>query len=625
MSSAPPPPKPWSVNQFETFRPDLTKFIREKVSPLIEDDDGPQRMLIKGHVKVGKREMVEYTAKRDDIAHPVRAHAFVSAFHRKADDDQRTELDQHNLDVFSLSTRTSTEPIIRWIDEKLRLGLTIVIHFDEADYGSADRQRLNTIWTRIKENPRVRAIFYSATPEELMWSDTITQDDGDENFIAGIYEQGVMIHYTPPVGYCGARRFLDEGLVTNARRFFKERTDAPFELSDQGREIIAAAKHELEASLDRKADARVALRRARAAGNQAEVDYQTAIVKEPTRNIIALRLSYDSSSGEDGSQRVKRKAIYRMLEHVDDFPELADVSIIVDKSEFPEGAPPAPARVELTQIMWSKPAYWNSLTSDKIVIVVMDQTSSRSTEWVFHDRLFAMHEYRPSITFSVAAQAQLRVAHYESRYGGFQRIRVYGHLKTWKFADERIHVEEFMNNQWKRKKVTGSDTYRIVNSHGNTHPRHNAEMTAAGAAAVLEELGCDVDVKLSSRIRGKVRACPVVLHDFEPCNADGFQNAVRRLNARIPALGGATFSSPFKEDRRSPDGLYMCPFRGAWDVRQYPYFFRNRWGFSAEYMGPRIGVCYRDGVCGIAVRYTTGVFETVDTMETYRSMYVVDV
>ena len=622
MSSV-PPLKPWSVSQFETFRPELTKFIKEKVSPLIEDDDGPQRMLIKGHVKVGKREMVEYIAKRDHIAHPVRVHAFVSAFHRKADDEQRTELAQHNLEVFSLSTRTSTDPITRWIKQKVDNHLTVVIHFDEADYGSADRQRLNGIWSGIKDHPQIRAIFYSATPEELMWSDTITQDDSDENFIAGIYEQGVMLHYTPPAGYCGAGRFLNEKLVTNARRFFKETTEGPFELSSQGREIIAAAKHELEASMDRKADARVAMRKARAAGDQAEVERQSAIVKAPTRNIISLRLSYDSSSGEDGSQKIKRKAIYRMLEHIDDFPELEDVNVIVDKSEFPEGAPPAPARVELTQIMWSKPAYWNSLTSDKIVIVVMDQTSARSTEWAFHDRLFTEHEYRPSITFSVAAQAQLRVAHFDTRYGGFQPIRVYGHLKTWEFADERITVEEYLNNPWKRKKIAGSDTYKIVNSTGVLHPRYRAGMTATESTIALEELGCDVDVKLSARIRGKVRRCPKVLHDFEPCNADGFQDAVSRLKARIPSITGAAFSTPFKDARRAPDGRYMSPFRGVWDVREY-HFFRNRWGFSADHMGPRLGVCYRGDVCGIAVRYTTGEFEDVDTLETYRSMYVVD-
>jgi hypothetical protein len=619
-----PPLKPWSVSQFEAYRPDLTRFVRDKVSHLIEEEDGPRHLLIKGHVKVGKREMVEYIAKRDDSKEPVRAHAFVSAFHRKADDDQRTELSQHNLHVFSLSTRSSTDPVIRWVESNIRLGLDVVIHFDEADYGSEDRQRLSDIWRRVKDNPRVLAIFYSATPEELRWSETITQDDDDDNFIAGIYEQGVMINYIPPPGYCGARRFLNEGLVTNARKFFNERSDGPFELTVQGRKIIDDAKNELEACLDRKAEARIALRKARAAGDEAEIARQIAIVSKPVRNIIALRLSYDSGSGEDAKQKVKRKAIYRFVEHISDFEELNDVNVIVDKAEFPDGAPPAPARVELTQIMWSKVAYWNSLTSDKIVIVIMDQTSSRSTEWVFHDRLFAEHEYRPNITFCAAAQAQLRVAHYESRYGGFQPIRVYGHLKTWKFADERISIEEFMNNEWKRKKVSGSDTYRIVNSNGRTHPQYPNPMSATAAAFVLEELGCDVDVKLSSRIRGKVRKCPEVLHDFEPCDPAGFQDAVLRLKNRIPGIQDATFSSPFKENKRAPDGRYMCPFRGEWDVREYPYFFRNRWGFSAEYMGPRIGVCYCDGVCGIAVRYTTGEFENIDTMETYRSMYVVE-
>jgi len=616
--------KPWSVNQFEHYRPELTQFIRDKVSPLIEADDGPTRILIRAPVKSGKREMVEYVAKRDESVEPVRVHAFVSAFHRKADEDQRIELASHNLTVFSLSTRATTEPIIEWINEKLALGLTVIIHFDEADYGSEESQRLNSIWKKINEDPQVRAIFYSATPEELQWSETITQDDTDTNFIAGVYEQGVMLHYTPPAGYCGARRFLDEGLVKDASRFFKENTDGTFELTAQGREIIAVAKDDLEKALDRKADARTALRKARAAGDQYEVERQTAIANAPVRNIIALRLSYDSRSKEDGTQRVERKAIYGFLKHVNDFPELEGVGVIVDKSELPEGAPTPASRVELSQIKWSQPAYWNSLTSDRIIIVVMDQTSSRSTEWAFHNRCSVEHDYRPNVTFAVVAQAQIRAAHYESRYGGFQPIRVYGHLKTWKLADERITVEEYMNNEYRVKKNHKEPTYRIVNAFNQLHPRYNQNVSLSQANEIMEELGCDAKVELSSRIRGSTRRVPKVLHDFEPCGPDTFAQAIAALKERIPHVQANNFYSPFKEEHRTPEGRYECPFRGEWAVREYPYFFKNRWGFSWDHKGPRIGVCYRNGECGIAIRYTNGEAEFIDTLETYRSMYVIN-
>lgn len=616
--------KPWSVNQFEHYRPELTQFVRTRVSPLIESNDGPSRVLIRAPVKSGKREMVEYTAKRDESTEPVRVHAFVSAFHRKADEDQRIELASHNLTVFSLSTKTSTDPILQWIDDKLALGLTVVIHFDEADYGSDETQRLNSIWKKINKDPRVRCIFYSATPEELQWSETITQDDTDTNFIAGVYEQGVMVHYTPPAGYCGASRFLDGGHVKDARRFFKEKDDGSCELSAQGKEIIAAAKNDLEMALDRQADARTAARKALNGGNIPEFERQMAIAKAPIRNIIALRLSYDSKSKEDGTQRVQRKAIYQFLGHVDDFPELRDTSVIVDKAELPEGAPPPASRVELSQIKWSQPAYWNSLTSDRIIIVVMDQTSSRSTEWAFHNRCSVEHDYRPNITFAVVAQAQLRAAHYESRYGGFQPIRVYGHLKTWMFADERISVEEYMNNRWRVKKNNKLPTYRIVDPLNRIHPRYNQSVTLSQANEIMEELGCDSKVELSSRIRGGTRRVPKVLHDFEPCTSETFTHAITALKSRIPHIESNNFNSPFKEEHRTPEGLYECPFRGEWAVREYPYFFKNRWGFSWDNTGPRIGVCYRNGECGIAIRYTNGEEEFIDTLETYRSMYVIN-
>jgi hypothetical protein len=90
--------KPWSVDQFEEFRPHMTSFVRSKIVPLLNQHDSSSvsRVLIHGQVKVGKREIVEYIAVRDSI-NQFRTHVFISSFHRKADESQRDELETHGI------------------------------------------------------------------------------------------------------------------------------------------------------------------------------------------------------------------------------------------------------------------------------------------------------------------------------------------------------------------------------------------------------------------------------------------------------------------------------------------------------------------------------------------------
>jgi hypothetical protein len=68
----------WSVAIFESERPHLTTFVREKLLPLLDDAEC-RRVLIRAPVKSGKREFAEYLAQRDYSTHPGRIHAFISA------------------------------------------------------------------------------------------------------------------------------------------------------------------------------------------------------------------------------------------------------------------------------------------------------------------------------------------------------------------------------------------------------------------------------------------------------------------------------------------------------------------------------------------------------------------
>jgi hypothetical protein len=634
------PRKPWSVDQFEFYRPAICAFVKTKVVVLLDDpDDTTRRILIRGDVKVGKREMVEYIALRDFSSAPRRVHAFISAFHRSADEMQRDELAGHQLKVFSLSTRTDVTPIIDWVRAQIANGLDVVLHYDEADYGSGSRQRLNQIWGRFRENEHVKSILYSATPEELLYSECISQTDDDDDFAAEIYRSGIMLHYVPSAGYCGAKRFLDENLVFNATRFFHTLDDGRVVLSTQAREILRDAQAQLEECLDAKAEARLASRRAERAGNEDEANRQKKIAARPARNVITLRLSYGVPGV--GRARIERKAIYTFLQHVDSIPELATVDVRVDKEDMPEGAATPGLRVTKDTIRWSDPAYWDGLTSERLILVVMDQTSTRSTEWAFHNRVFATHEYRLNVTYCVCAQAQLRVAHYERRYGGFQPIRVYGHKKTFEFAAERIGVDDYINNEWTLRTLgRQSVQVEVVDRHRHRHPAFPTPMTEEEGMRVLEDLGCDVSVKISDRVRGKTKRVPEVLHHFEPCTTDTVSGAFSRfkrlmqdqrsllppntppaVHQRLMANEQHAFNNPFRDELLSEDGLWMCPFRGEREVREYPYFFENRWGFSWTNMAPRTGLCYRGDELGLAFRYTTGREIVIDTLESYKSMY----
>ena len=84
----------WSVAVFESERPHLTTFVRENLLSLLDDEEC-SRVLIRAPVKSGKREFAEYLAQRDHSIHSGRVHAFLSAWHRAADLNQRKELELH--------------------------------------------------------------------------------------------------------------------------------------------------------------------------------------------------------------------------------------------------------------------------------------------------------------------------------------------------------------------------------------------------------------------------------------------------------------------------------------------------------------------------------------------------
>ncbi len=584
----------WSVADFELYRPWLSSFVRNEVCPRIDAAEC-RRLVVRAPVKSGKREMVEYLAMRDYSNAHNREHYFISAWYRVADDDQRKELKLHNLHVHAIKTRKDADNCRIAIQNHLTTGKTCIIHLDECDHGSGERQNLGKIYSQLRNQPSAFFILYSATPQEVLFSGDINMDEEQLSMLDDLYNEGEYVEYVPPEGFCGPAAFLEKGLLNQAKPFFT--IDPTPSLSIQAKSIITGMLTQL------------------ATGSQ--------------RNFIVLRLSY-----KDGLHK-NDKAIYKFLKHIDSFPELAAFRIWVDKDDISfDGLSP---RVRPKKIEWSNKDSWDDIISSQPYLIVHDQTASRSTEWACHHRLFATHDYRTTIQYGVVSQAQERPNHYfdasgRGKYSEFQRIHIYGHVPTFKLSAGLISYTEYLNPPWEMKKT--GDLYEIKNvSNGALHPAHQHPLSREEAVDVLMELGCAEKPTLSSRVIGNVRNVPIVQSEFVACNKDTWWANIAQLKNSI--RNGRYISweaqNPFENTRRLrhinyPNGL--CPETGkeigylrVWGVYDYQTVENTADHRGVTESMPRQVICYKNGVLGVALRWQTGQAKLENRLASYKSIY----
>ena len=681
------PSKPWSVSEFQQYRPYITKFVDDNIVQLIENDTNEiRRLLIHGEVKSGKREIVEYIAMRDKNSQQ-RVHMFLSSFHRTADENQRKELAQHNLIVCSIINKEVADKAIQKISDILREGKVIIIHLDECDYGTGSRQNLKTIYGRFKQNKSVITILYSATPEELLFSQDITQSEEDDKFIDEIYEEGLRLYYIPPSNYCGAKRFVDEGLVTDAKPFFEKTISGTFKLSNQAKNIISDAKSNIEELMQVREEENYLASKAKREGNFEEFNKHKANASKITiKNIIQLRLTYKTFGLTSLRNGLRSLEAFVKNKHL--FPELDDCIVILDKSDYKTEEMLSGIIIE--QVQWGERKYWESKIDNKLIIVVNEQTSTRSTECAFHDRVFATHDYRPNISYGTIAQAQLRVAHYYGKtYREFQRIRVYGHLKTFLLAAKMISVTDYLNDDWKKiqikkdlfsigenvkfkhegieheaivinyneesnqydlkytsygknmkalnvekkliKAKKESKKFNIKNSNGDSiHSYYNEEYNEETADKILEELGCNIKIDLSSRVKGKSKIVLKIESKFIECDETNVSSCIQKnikddeslpkKEVRDHNFNTSSLFSNYKTNENAQK-IYQGMLRSVKDVYSYEDIKVQRWGFNEENKKPRITVCYNGEKLGLCLRYTKGEKEEVTTLSSYLSMY----
>lgn len=645
--------KPWSVHQFEAYRPHMANWVRRVVTPhLALSTFSVRRLLIHGQVKVGKREIVEYISLRD-YNDPHRHHIFLSSFHRKADEIQRTELEQHGLKVFSLFSKKRQDEAIEFIEDTLVVpDNRVIIHWDECDYGTGERQTLAKIYKHFREHPQVFNVLYSATPEEMLFSNEISQDD---EFVAEFYEEGIVEKYEPPFGYCGAAEFMRHNLVQDAMPFFESCAN-PHEiaLSSQAKTILRDAKAVMKEANRKLRILQNLLDEAEDSENMEEVErLNEEIDFIKVRNIIILRISYfngddddDEEEGEEESESYSHKAIYPFLRNSKRIPELKDVAIYADK--FDVKTLESLTNVNCLTVPWGKRVWWRDLPKDKLVLIVHDQTSTRSTEWVFHDRIFATHDYRKRITFNTVLQAQLRSAHYMQNYGGFQPIRIYGHLKTFQLCVGAISVHDYLTSEWVVRKIPKSDPprYRLKHTYnsmerlpinlGGELPEKEG-YTLERAQRMLALMGCTNNggTKMSQRVKGHTKVVPVINSKFYPCEPESKVAVVQQImedddediapyllkeDGNVHRFSTTNLFRPAHFDEDS--GRWRGTLRGN-HVFEYEDLSKCVAGIRIGEESCRLTVCYKDGQVGLCLRVATGSTQEVNDLAAYKSMYCV--
>ena len=661
--------KKWSVSDFEVNRPHMVTWVNNNIVEYLSFPFDIRRILIHGQVKVGKREIVEYISMRDTVD-PTIYHVFISAFHRTADESQRRELKNHNLHVFSVNNKKIINEVIEFLGMSLENEeIRIVIHIDECDYGTGSKQNLSQIYNFIRDHERVFTILYSATPEEVLYSEEIVKEteENGTNFISDFYEIGLVKKYEPPEGYCGASKFLEENLVYNALPFFCESEIANnYVLSEQGKTIIEDAKRNLREyerrhrklmnELDPLIENEDGSNEGDGVCNDNIITELNSIV---VKNIIVLRLTYshgddndcDSSSDysesddSESSESIRKKAIYDFIRCSKNMPELQDVAIYLDKQTDTK-LKKLNTNITCQNIEWGNPEFWHKIVPrDKVVIIVHDQTSTRSTEWVFHDRIFATHDYRKRIIFNTVAQAQLRSAHYAQRYKGFQPIRIYGHLKTFQLCAGTITSVDYMTNDWNIRKIPRSNPprYRLKNINADTllpqelggelpnedgYPHQEAEK-------MLLVLGCTHNggSKMSQRVRGKCKKVHVVANEFypveDPLNPSVVKSVIeniKKVSEFKDTLSGRNFkcNDYFSEKKKEIiDGEWTGKWLGflrGFRLLEYDTLTTEIWGMNFT-NNVRLFECYNNGIIGLCLKVCTPNLESIEDLETWKSMY----
>lgn len=209
---------PRPIEWFNDERPEVYDFC-QTIKETIEDSK--KHIIIWAPVKCGKRIIVECTT----LVIPEYTHIYLCSLNRKDVKTQKDELEQYGISLRCIYNDKEAEEAIKEIKYLLSLGKQLIIHFDECDYGSGKKQKMSKIFQEVKNIEKIIKLYYSATPEEAVYSNLTERND---------YE---LLEFTPPDSYRGAHYFLENNLVFDGEVAF-EKIEGRIYFTDHGKNVL---------------------------------------------------------------------------------------------------------------------------------------------------------------------------------------------------------------------------------------------------------------------------------------------------------------------------------------------------------------------------------------------------
>lgn len=352
--------------------PEIFRFVTRDIH--LNVVRGETDIIIPAQVKTGKRFIAQaYSAFTTPITGEKTAHVFISAWVRRDDDNQRKMLNAYFQGtkaaprVFKINTERASLKCKEELEKIIKTHDRTIVTLDELDYGSGSEQHMAAVYEYCMSQEKITLISYSASYEEATIAPVIHATGA---------KKPIVLPFTPPPEYRGAKWYCDNNLVFEAEPFF--------DISGEDVSVSASAKALLE-----RAKARLSSQ------NPKESRKKLLIVRQTT-----------------GFERIKEKIVNETI------PELCGNDEIRILPHFIH------SRKELNTmtVLWDNYNWWKRRMEVEhgsgkfLLILFIDQSSTRSTDWFCHPWLSAYHDYHPPDTpVNTCIQANLRIVYYTNK------------------------------------------------------------------------------------------------------------------------------------------------------------------------------------------------------------------
>ena len=361
-------PLSWYAENMSEIFSFVTKQIHGKVSK------GETYIIVPAEVKTGKRFIAQaYSAFTTPIAGEKTAHVFLSSWVRRDDDNQRKMLNAYfqgtptDPRVFKINTEKSRLRCIKKLIEIVAKHDKTIVHLDELDYGSGSEQHMAAVYEYCMNQEKITLICYSASYEEATIAPMINTFEA---------RKPVILPFTPPAEYRGAKWLCENNLIHDAAPFF-DMSGNDITLSDSARALLLRAKDRLSSP-----DPKVS-----------------------RRKLLIIR------------QTVAFEKIKELIED-SKIPELCGTDDLRILPHFIHSR----KEVSTMTVKWDDYGWWRRQIEVErgggkfLLVLFIDQSSTRSTDWFCHPWLSAYHDYHPPDTpLNSCIQSNLRGVYYTNK------------------------------------------------------------------------------------------------------------------------------------------------------------------------------------------------------------------